>query len=418
MTLFDPARHRPLSGIDWDEHAVRAWVRRVADETHRSFSAQRWWPSHPKDREGDASDAPYTGLYMGAAGVIWGLQELAARGHATAEDEWAPFIEPLLEQNLQQVARSPWGVESLLIGQSGVLLLAFRLTGSATYAHRLHASVQRNATHPSNELLWGVPGTMHAALAMHEWTGEARWADAYRAGVATLDRAFIPDSTLECSLWTQDLYGQRVRYLGPAHGFAGNAQAILRGSHLLGEDAQRAWRERIVTTTLLTAVRAEGRVNWPAFLPEGARPADVLVDPRRMLQWCHGAPGMITSLAGVDDRRLDDVLIEAGELVWDAGALDKGGGLCHGTAGNGYALLKLHERTGETRWRDRARAFAMEAIAQCDADARQYGQRRHSLWTGDVGAALFAAACIDGLAHLPHVERDPASVRAPAGAAH
>jgi hypothetical protein len=116
---------------------------------------------------------------------------------------------------------------------------------------------------------------------------------------------------------------------------------------------------------------------------------------------------VLTCLAGVDDPRLDEVFEASGELIFDAGPVEKGGGLCHGTAGNGYALLKLHRRTGEARWHDRALAFAVHAMAQCDTHARHYGQRRYSVWTGDLGAALYAAACIDGDTRLPHVE--PAS---------
>ncbi|MGK4301963.1 hypothetical protein, partial [Klebsiella pneumoniae] len=86
---------------------------------------------------------------------------------------------------------------------------------------------------------------MHVALAMHEWTGESRWADAYRAGVATLARSFAPDVVGQYRLWTQDLYGDRIQYLGAAQGFAGNAQAVLRGAHLLDDDERAWWRDRV-----------------------------------------------------------------------------------------------------------------------------------------------------------------------------
>lgn len=33
----------------------------------------------------------------------------------------------------------------------------------------------------------------------------------------------------------------------------------------------------------------------------------------------------------------------AGECVWERGILKKGYGICHGTAGNGYALLYLYQ---------------------------------------------------------------------------
>jgi lantibiotic modifying enzyme len=59
---------------------------------------------------------------------------------------------------------------------------------------------------------------------------------------------------------------------------------------------------------------------------------------------------------------LTQVLLAGGELTWRAGPLVKGAGLCHGTAGNGYAFLKLFARTGDERWLERARRFAMHAI--------------------------------------------------------
>ena len=113
-------------------------------------------------------------------------------------------------------------------------------------------------------------------------------------------------------------------------------------------------------------------------------------------QWCHGAPGIVTSFAPVarENAELTELLVAGGELTWRAGPLVKGPGLCHGTAGNGYAFLKLLERTGDERWLERARAFAMHAARQVERARARHGQARYSLWTGDVGPALFLASCI------------------------
>jgi DUF1680 family protein len=116
---------------------------------------------------------------------------------------------------------------------------------------------------------------------------------------------------------------------------------------------------------------------------------------------------MVTSLARLPDPRLDELLTAAAELTWVAGPLEKGAGLCHGTAGNGYALLKLFARTHDERWLERARAFAMHAMAQSDRMAGQYGRRRHSLWTGDPGVACYLWSCITGNDALPNL--DPAN---------
>jgi hypothetical protein len=112
---------------------------------------------------------------------------------------------------------------------------------------------------------------------------------------------------------------------------------------------------------------------------------------------------MVSPLGGLarDDGAFDDLLAEGGELTWRAGPLRKGPGLCHGTAGNGCAFLALHRRLGDPRWLERARRFAMHALAQVDASRARHGRGRHSLWTGDLGVALYALQCIDGRDGLP-----------------
>jgi len=90
------------------------------------------------------------------------------------------------------------------------------------------------------------------------------------------------------------------------------------------------------------------------------------------------------------------------ELCWRAGppGPEKGPGICHGTASLGYALLKTFERTGDERWLDRARRFAVHALGQ----VRRRGHGRHSLWTGDAGVALYAADCLDGRGRFPALD--------------
>jgi hypothetical protein len=77
------------------------------------------------------------------------------------------------------------------------------------------------------------------------------------------------------------------------------------------------------------------------------------------------------------------------------------GGLCHGTAGNGLAFLRLFERTADELWLARARSFAMHALAQAEALRRRHGQSWFGLWTGDLGTALYAWQCVEGDSALP-----------------
>ena len=54
-----------------------------------------------------------------------------------------------------------------------------------------------------------------------------------------------------------------------------------------------------------------------------------------------------------------------------------------------------------TRVALRARAFAMHALAQVERTRMEYGRGRYTLWTGDAGAALYLADCLDGTPRLP-----------------
>jgi hypothetical protein len=182
---------------------------------------------------------------------------------------------------------------------------------------------------------------------------------------------------LASDLWTQELYGRSVQALGPVHGFAGNVHA-LRG--YVAEDVLRARTTRLLERM---ALWEGGLVNWPPTV--GEPPSRIRV------QWCHGAPGIISTLGDLIPERLS---LAGGELIWRAGPLRKGPGLCHGTAGNGFAFLKLYKLTGDERWLSRARRFAMHAIQQVKQQRSESGHGRYTLFTGDIGVALYLRACL------------------------
>ncbi len=94
----------------------------------------------------------------------------------------------------------------------------------------------------------------------------------------------------------------------------------------------------------------------------------------------------------------------SGELTWAAGPLRKGPRLCHGTAGNGFALLKLFTRTADESWLHRARRFAMHSAAQVATARRHHGRGRHSLWTGDLGTAMYLHQCLAGTSEVPTID--------------
>jgi hypothetical protein len=172
------------------------------------------------------------------------------------------------------------------------------------------------------------------------------------------------------------------------------------GRALLDPARAAELERRAIEITTALAYREDGLANWaPTLGPLADR-------DRIRVQWCHGAPGIVTALAsiGVADEAFGALLCEAGELTWRAGPLAGGLGLCHGTAGNAVAFLALHDRTGEAHWLDRARRFAVHALEQVQRERARHGFARHTLWTGDLGAAVVAQSCLDGRPGMPSLD--------------
>ena len=299
------------------------------------------WPAHPLDD--DVAERERLTLYLGGAGTIWALRRLGS----------SLDLDALARDTLARYRALGSGDEpaSLFLGETALLLL------TRSDDERLRGLIAANERNPTWELLWGSPGTMLAARAAgfdEEWR---------RSAVLLAEEWERGDG-----LWTQDIHGHVRQFLGPAHGFAGNVHA-LRG--FLDDDELR---RRVEPVLRAHAVWDGDAVNWPPAV--GGEPDRV--------QWCHGAPGIVTTLA---DLMPEDLLLAAAETTWRAGPLEKGPGLCHGTAGNGYALLRTYALTGDELWLERARVFAEAALVAL--------QRRYSLFTGDIGVALFAQACLD-----------------------
>jgi hypothetical protein len=372
--LYEADAHEPLIERGWDAAWVRDAIAAVAADAGDAYDPATLWPAHEWD--GWSAALPLKSLYAGAAGVALGLDMLRRRGLAEPAVEPADAALAALaafraEPDFLTVGELPEQKQSaLLAGESGILLVAFLLTGEEEHAAMLRRRIRENVGNPANELMWGAPGTLVAARIALERTGTDEWREAVEESAAAVRAARDPDG-----LWTQELYGHTERLLGPAHGLVGNVAAL---------------REPGDAAAILTrsAVVEGAHANWPPALGDG----------KLRLQWCHGAPGIVLHAAGY----LDDELLRAGaQLVWDAGPLgdEKGAGICHGTAGNGYALLRAFERTEDEAWLERARAFAVHALAQ---SARL--PSRYSLFTGGIGVALFAADCLEGRAVFPVLE--------------
>jgi hypothetical protein len=355
--LWDPAAHEPLAG-EWDEAVATAAIRAIAADAEEAF--EDGWRALPRDLDPGEPDR-WSGTYLGGSGIVDALRRLAERGFVELQRDYLPYVEQLAPDDEPR--------PSLMAGETGILLVRERLSPSAATRDRLRELISANVGDERCDLLWGSPGTMLAAR-------ELGFDDLWQESADQL----LADRDPETGLWTQKFGEKSARYLGAAHGFAGCVLGL--GSV-----------EGAAETARRYAVVEEDVANWPP-----SDDGELVHKGTIRVQWCHGAPGMITSLAdGLDV----DLALAGGELTWRAGPIAKGAGLCHGTAGNGYAFLTLLERTGNELWLDRARRFAAHSINQVEASRAEHGKGWHSLWTGDLGVALYLADCIAGGGRLP-----------------
>jgi len=394
--LFTPERHEPLAGLTFSDASARDAIERIAARAERELDiADGRWALDPADEE-EGDEHPASCLYHGAAGIASALGELDS---GRVDREFVVGLEGLI---LAEPDAPDWRPSGVWGGEAGVLAVAERHWPDPLRRDRLAELAQASLASPALEILFGHPGHMALAAQLHGRTGEERWAELWAAGAKRLFDEWSYDGELGAWLWTQRFGEKEQRVIGAAHGLVGNLRVLLNGGSLLPPDQRSDVELRAVSTLSRLAVVEDGLANWP---PGAGGP--LVANDRIRVQWCHGAAGVLTSLwdcAAADDE-WTELLLAAGRLVWTAGPFRDQPGLCHGTAGNAYALLALWRRTGDEEWLQRAQAFAAHAAGQVEQRAAELGHGRHSLYTGDEGVAICLASCLSGDERLPVIDR-------------
>src|SRR3954447_21061659 len=172
MTLFRPGEHEALAGGSWNEARARAALAKIVAEAEAAVGDD-FWPPHPNDDDPSGPPGPTT-VYLGAAGMVWGLDTLGSGL------DLAAIARRALERYREQPDYDE-ATPSVLMGESGLLLVLELLAPDETRASRLLELVRANRENDTNELMWGSPGTMIAARVMHERTGDGAWLDEWQA---------------------------------------------------------------------------------------------------------------------------------------------------------------------------------------------------------------------------------------------
>ncbi len=256
--LYRPEAFEPLADVPWDEQRVHDAIREIVADTDDALRGPRLlWPADAWDSW--HSTSPMKNLYVGAAGVLWALDELRRRGAAETRLDLADVAPRTLElfrerPDFQKGMKLPDPPASaLLAGETGILVVAWRLSPSEGVADDLYARIRANVDNEADDVMWGTPGTLIAARAMLAWTGEERWRVAWQESADALwarreDEGF----------WTQRLYGQQIHGLSPPHGLVGNVQALLP---LLDEQRRDALQRDTAALLARTAFVEDGLAN-------------------------------------------------------------------------------------------------------------------------------------------------------------
>lgn len=230
-----------------------------------------------------------------------------------------------------------------------------------------------------DELLYGRAGFLWACLFLNKHIGEGTIP-------STTTRQVVDDIISngrelgkkgKCPLMFE-WYGEK--YLGAAHGLAG-IMHVLMDMDLKPDEAQDVKG----TLKYMIKNRFPGG-NYP--VSEEDRKRDALV------HWCHGAPGIVLTLAKAakvfGDKEFLEAVTESAEVVWNRGLL-KRVGICHGISGNTYVFLTLYRLTDNTEYLYRAKAFACFLLDQAhkliSKGEMHGGDRPYSLFEGMGGLA-------------------------------
>ncbi|XP_037076149.1 lanC-like protein 2 [Pollicipes pollicipes] len=372
-----------------------SWRLAPAFKTHLESWIQDLLGRLEADMERDA-DWDDSSVYTGTAGLILLFMHLNSVTSDTKYLQRAAELEQRLP-SLRPSHRRP----TLLCGDAGVVAVtaavhqAERRTEEArrrlATVMKLAFAVEESSSLP-DELLYGRAGYLATLLYIRRTFGNdvPNLEEAMQKTVSAIVSSGARLAARERSPCPLMYAWHDKHYLGAAHGLCGILSLLLQVPQLV---APPALAELVRPTVDYLAGLRLPSGNYPSSLE--SRTSD------RLVHWCHGAPGFChmfcLAYQTFGDERYLQLARQSADLVWARGLLRKGYGLCHGTAGNAYTFLHLHQLTQDPRDLYRACRFA----EWCS----EYG--RHGCRTPDRPVSLFEgiAGTVYFLADLLHPEK-------------
>ena len=357
----------------------------------------------------------YSHQYCGIAGVaymFWHISKskiLGGQRNPNMKERWLYLAENIWvkcnAKNINQL-QSTFSVRSSLFnGLAGWHLLGALIASSSKQQEVIGQNVNEfrktvravidytSRSNFTNCLMMGRAGILCGALnfqqklnvtALDERMIHSICSDMIRDGHAQ-DSVVVGRSLANIPL-LYDHYGQA--YLGAFNGVSSILQMLISFPSFLTSEPQAALHIRRSIDGLLLLQKPDGNfVKTVADLKSRSEANEDLV------QWCHGAPGVIYLFAKAykvwGDQRYLEACIKCGEITWQKGLSMKGCGLCHGIAGNGYVFLLLYRLTNDEKHLHRAFQFAKFAMTEEFWTKSREPDNPFSLFEGKAGLVCF-----------------------------
>lgn len=363
--------------------------------------------------------APTASVNFGGAGIAWAIYRMACAqndGELLAlADLWCTralsemgqedaFYNAEMEITTKTVAgNSLWhGASGVALAQALIAQGRGDVAGTLAAADGfLHAAANRSTV---LDLTLGNAGSL---------LGCAHFLDLLREGPAVGALATAERMTRQLGgeilseMWsTLDGYAPirecaELTNLGIAHGWAGLLYATLAWCDASGAAMPPSLPARLRELAELAQPAGRGlRWEWDREVARYSMPG-----------WCNGSAGYVYLWTAAAASLKDDGWNRLAEgAAWDAWETPNAATtLCCGAAGQAYALLHLHQRSGEPQWLRRAEELARRcADAPWEADPAPTKEFRPlSLYKGNPGIAVLAVDLERPLkARMPVFERD------------
>jgi serine/threonine-protein kinase len=352
--------------------------------------------------------APACSLSHGAAGVGYGLYQLACRWQDAAilalADIWANQAVAMCHQ--KEAFNSPEdGITAATVGTtspfhtvSGVHCVRALVSHAMGDLDLQQASIKAflaasEGSCSSLDVTLGWSGTLLACtILMAATSRDPSTREPLRSyGDLVMRRVW---DQLNCYVPLAD--APPIGHLGVAHGWSGMAYAAMRWCRLTGQPMPGGLEERLQQLAELAEPVSRG-CRWPWLIPTRTGRKDSVYMPG----WCNGSAGYVhvwvLAHQMFGDERYFRLAEQAGWNTFEEPGSE--GSLCCGLAGRAYGLLCLYKHTQDREWLARASSLGTRALIStpyrrtpAQSNCPQALEcRRHSLYKGELGLAVLLA---------------------------